>query len=120
MQLAAIQIWRFGQATSGRKERGCSRKRLHFGQALADILQRLQHVVESSRASKDEVQGLSAEAMIDYGVIIFGLWELMSRTGIENFIAPSHASVPELQKKTLEGKARSRRRWASSLPGPVW
>ena len=37
-----------------------------------------------------------------------------------NFIAPSHASVPELQKKTFDGKARETRRVASALPGSVW
>lgn len=63
---------------------------VRLGEPGADILQRLRHVVESSHASKDEVEGLSAEAMIDYGVMIFGLWELMSRTGIEKFIAPSY------------------------------
>ena len=34
-----------------------------------------------------------------------------------NFMAPSHASVPELQKKTLEGKARATRRSASAARG---
>ena len=34
--------------------------------------------------------------------------------------APSHASVPELQKKTFEGKARATRRSASAVVGSVW
>ena len=63
---------------------------VRLGEPGADILQRLEQVVDSSHASKHEVEGLSAEAMIDYGVIIFGLWELMARTGIENFISPSY------------------------------
>ena len=37
-----------------------------------------------------------------------------------NFIAPSHASVPEFVKKTFEGKARRTSRSASALPGSVW
>jgi WS/DGAT/MGAT family acyltransferase len=63
---------------------------VRLGEPDATISDRLDQVVESSHASKDEVQGLSAEAMIDYGVIIFGLWELLSRTGLDQIIAPSY------------------------------
>ena len=37
-----------------------------------------------------------------------------------NFIAPSHASVPEFVKKTFDGKASLTRRSARALPGSVW
>ena len=37
-----------------------------------------------------------------------------------NFMAASHASVPELQKKTREGKARATRRSASADATSVW
>ena len=37
-----------------------------------------------------------------------------------NFIAPSHASVPELVKKTFEGNASRTSRSASALAGSVW
>jgi WS/DGAT/MGAT family acyltransferase len=63
---------------------------VRLGDPGADVLKRLEQVANSSHASKDEVEGLSAEAMIDYGVIIFGLWEIMARTGIENYVAPSY------------------------------
>ncbi|RLA60763.1 MAG: hypothetical protein DRR04_04765 [Gammaproteobacteria bacterium] len=63
---------------------------VRLGEPDATIIDRLDQVVESSRASKDEVQGLSAEAMIDYGVVIFGLWELLSRTRLDQIITPSY------------------------------
>jgi WS/DGAT/MGAT family acyltransferase len=63
---------------------------VRLGEPGAGIVERLQQVVDSSHASKNEVEGLTAEAMIDYGVIIFGLWEVLARTGIENYIAPSY------------------------------
>ena len=37
-----------------------------------------------------------------------------------NFIAPSHASVPEFVKKTFDGKACATRRAASRLAGSLW
>jgi WS/DGAT/MGAT family acyltransferase len=63
---------------------------VRLGEPNATISDRLDQVMESSQASKDEVQGLSSEAMIDYGVIIFGLWELLSRTRLDQIITPSY------------------------------
>ena len=63
---------------------------VRLGEPQAEIVARLDQVVESSHASKDEVQGLSPEAMIDYGVLIFGLWELMARTGLDQIVSPSY------------------------------
>lgn len=63
---------------------------VRLGEPHATITDRLDQVMESSHASKDEVQGMSSEAMIDYGVIIFGLWELLSRTGLDQVITPSY------------------------------
>ena len=63
---------------------------VRLGEPKAKILDRLDQVIESSHASKDEVKGLSSEAMIDYGVMIFGLWEVLSRTKLDQIIAPSY------------------------------
>ncbi|NCF17631.1 MAG: DUF1298 domain-containing protein, partial [Haliea sp.] len=63
---------------------------VRLGEPGADIVERLDQVVDSSHASKDEVEDLTAEAMIDYGVIIFGLWEILSRTGLDQVITPSY------------------------------
>jgi WS/DGAT/MGAT family acyltransferase len=63
---------------------------VRLGEPDATISDRLDQVMESSHASKDEVQGLSSEAMIDYGVIIFGLWEILSRTRLDQIITPSY------------------------------
>ena len=51
---------------------------------------RLSQVVESSAASKAEVSSLSAAAMMDYGVIVFALWELLQRSKLDQFVAPSY------------------------------
>lgn len=63
---------------------------VRLGDPGANLNRRLQQVVESSRASKAEVSTLSANAMMDYGVIIFALWELMERSKIDRFVAPSY------------------------------
>jgi hypothetical protein len=51
---------------------------------------RLSQVVESSTASKAEVASLSAEAMMDYGVMVFALWELLQRSRLDRLLAPSY------------------------------
>ena len=61
-----------------------------LGEPTAAIGERLDQVIASSKAAKEAVSGLSSAAMMDYGVIIFGLWELLSRTGLEQFITPSY------------------------------
>ena len=63
---------------------------VRLGEPHASLSDRLDQVMESSRASKDEVQGMSSEAMIDYGVIIFGLWEILARTRLDQLITPSY------------------------------
>ncbi|MDH3992356.1 MAG: wax ester/triacylglycerol synthase family O-acyltransferase [Gammaproteobacteria bacterium] len=78
---------------------------VRLGEPNAAIGERLDQVIESSHASKDEVQGLSNEAMIDYGVIIFALWELLSRTRLDQVIKPSYnvlvSNVPGPGEKDL-------------------
>ena len=63
---------------------------VRLGEPDASISDRLDQVIDSSHASKDEVQGMSSEAMIDYGVIIFGLWEILSRTRLDQIVTPSY------------------------------
>ncbi|MGI9288922.1 MAG: wax ester/triacylglycerol synthase family O-acyltransferase [Pseudomonadales bacterium] len=63
---------------------------VRLGEPDAGISDRLEQVIESSHASKDEVSELTSEAMVDYGVIIFALWELLSRSKLDQFIAPSY------------------------------
>ncbi|MCB1687470.1 MAG: wax ester/triacylglycerol synthase family O-acyltransferase [Halioglobus sp.] len=62
---------------------------VQLGAPRADIGTRLQQVVDSSRAAKDEVRDLTAQAMVDYGVIVFGLWEMLARTRMDQLIPPS-------------------------------
>jgi diacylglycerol O-acyltransferase len=63
---------------------------VRLGEPGADITDRLRQVIDSSHASKEEVSGVSAAAMIDYGVFIFGLWELIERSGAGRYITPSY------------------------------
>ncbi len=63
---------------------------VRLGEPDATLEQRLEQVVESSRAAKEAVSQLSSEAMMDYGVVIFALWELLSRTRMDQFVAPSY------------------------------
>lgn len=78
---------------------------VRLGEPDAAISERLDQVIESSHASKSEVQGLSNEAMVDYGVVIFGLWELLSRTRLDQVIKPSYnvlvSNVPGPGEKDL-------------------
>jgi len=78
---------------------------VRLGEPNAAISERLDQVIESSHASKDAVRGLSNEAMIDYGVIIFALWEMLSRTGLDQVIKPSYnvlvSNVPGPGEKDL-------------------
>ncbi|MBE9537912.1 MAG: wax ester/triacylglycerol synthase family O-acyltransferase [Proteobacteria bacterium] len=63
---------------------------VRLGEPGASISERLDQVVRSSHASKDEIQNVSPEAMIDYGVFIFGLWEILARTRLDQIITPSY------------------------------
>ena len=63
---------------------------VRLGAPDAPLEQRLEQVVESSRAAKEAVSQLSSEAMMDYGVVIFAMWELLSRTRMDQFVTPSY------------------------------
>ena len=63
---------------------------VRLGDPGVSLSRRLRQVVESSAASKAEVASLSAEAMMDYGVIVFALWELLERSKLDQFLAPSY------------------------------
>ena len=63
---------------------------VRLGEPDASIVARLEQVIDSSHASKQEVRGMSNEAMVDYGVIIFALWELLSRTKLDQIVSPSY------------------------------
>jgi hypothetical protein len=63
---------------------------VRLGQPGASITDRLQQVLESSHAAKDEVGSLSTEAMMDYAVLFFGLMEILNRSKLDRLIAPSY------------------------------
>jgi WS/DGAT/MGAT family acyltransferase len=51
---------------------------------------RLRQVAESSHQAKEMVSGLSGEAMMDYGVFFFALMELLNRSRLDRYLAPSY------------------------------
>ncbi len=57
------------------------------GSAPAD---RLRQVAESSHAAKEMVGGLSSEALMDFAVTYFALMELLNRSKLDRFLAPSY------------------------------
>lgn len=61
-----------------------------LGEPGATMSERLDQVVASSRAAKESMSGLSAEAMMDYGVVIFAMSEMLSRTRLDQFVTPSY------------------------------
>ena len=63
---------------------------VRLGDPGINLSTRLRQVIDSSSASKEEVSTLSPTAMIDYGVMIFALMELLERTKLDQFVAPSY------------------------------
>ena len=63
---------------------------VRLGDPGVNASRRLRQVVESSNAAKADVSSLSAAAMMDYGVIMFALLELLERSKMDQFIAPSY------------------------------
>ena len=63
---------------------------VRLGDPGVNVSRRLRQVVESSRASKANVSSLSAAAMMDFGVIMFAVLELLERSHLDQFVAPSY------------------------------
>jgi WS/DGAT/MGAT family acyltransferase len=63
---------------------------VQLGNPGATLLERLEQVTQSSRAAKEAVSSMSAQAMMDYGIIIFALWELLARSRLDRFVTPSY------------------------------
>ncbi len=63
---------------------------VRLGEPGSDPAQRLAQVVDSSHQAKEMVSGLSSEAMLDYGVIFFALMELLNRSRLDRYLAPSY------------------------------
>jgi diacylglycerol O-acyltransferase len=64
---------------------------LHIGMGSpdADVTERLHEIIGSSRASKEEAESLSQEALMDAAILLFGSFELIQRTGASRIISPS-------------------------------
>jgi len=63
---------------------------VRLGEPGAAISDRLQQVVDSSHDAKNVASGMSSEALMDFGVFFFALMELMNRSKLDRYIAPSY------------------------------
>ena len=63
---------------------------VRLGQPGARITDRLQQVLKSSNAAKEEVRALSVEALMDFGVMFFALMEFLNRSKLDRLLAPSY------------------------------
>jgi diacylglycerol O-acyltransferase len=72
------------------------------GSALED---RLAQVAASSRESKREARGMSRDALIDYVLLLGGIFELMQRSGIDRLVPQSYnmlvSNVPGPEQGTM-------------------
>jgi WS/DGAT/MGAT family acyltransferase len=63
---------------------------VRLGEPGAGVRDRLAQVVQSSHEAKDMVSGMSTEALMDFGVFFFAVMELLNRTRLDRYIAPSY------------------------------
>ncbi len=63
---------------------------IRLGEPDATAHQRLQQVVNSSRASKDEARAMSSAALMNLAVIMIASLEMVERTGLGRLLSPSY------------------------------
>jgi WS/DGAT/MGAT family acyltransferase len=63
---------------------------IRLGEPGAGPVERLQQVVASSRASKEEARALSREALLDFALLMAGALELADRTPLGRLLSPSY------------------------------
>jgi diacylglycerol O-acyltransferase len=63
---------------------------IRLGDPVSPIRERLQQVVDSSRAIKEEAREMSREALIDFALLMTGVLELADRTGLGRMLSPSY------------------------------
>jgi hypothetical protein len=63
---------------------------VRLGQPGSTVKERLAQVVQSSHEAKDMVSGMSTEALMDFWVFFFAVMELLNRTRLDRYIAPSY------------------------------
>jgi WS/DGAT/MGAT family acyltransferase len=63
---------------------------VRLGAPGAGPVERLQQVVASSRASKEEARAMSREALLDFALLMAGVLELADRTPLGRLLSPSY------------------------------
>ena len=63
---------------------------VRLGDPGAGPVERLQQVVASSRASKEEARAMSREALLDFALLMAGALELADRTPLGRLLSPSY------------------------------
>lgn len=63
---------------------------IRLGEPAAGIQQRLQQVIESSTATKEEARSMSREALMDLAMVMVGALELVERTSLGTIFSPSY------------------------------
>jgi WS/DGAT/MGAT family acyltransferase len=63
---------------------------VRMGEPGAAMHERLAQIVESSRQAKADARRMSREAMLEFGVLMFGVFELFERTHLLQRLPPSY------------------------------
>ena len=63
---------------------------IRLGSPDASPRDRLRQIIDSSSASKQEVKSMSTEALMDFSVVLYGVFELVERTRLKRIFAPSY------------------------------
>ena len=63
---------------------------VRMGEPDATVKQRLQQIVDSSRASKDQARTMSSTALMNLAVIMIASLEMVDRTGLGRLLSPSY------------------------------
>ena len=63
---------------------------VRMGEPDATVSQRLQQIVQSSRASKDKARAMSSAALMNLAVIMIASLEVLERTGLGGLLSPSY------------------------------
>ena len=63
---------------------------IRLGKPDAGPVERLQQVIASSRASKQEARAMSREALLDFALLMAGALELADRTPLGRLLSPSY------------------------------
>jgi diacylglycerol O-acyltransferase len=63
---------------------------VRLGSPDAKPRDRLRQVIESSSVTKQEARSMSTEALMDFSVALFGVFEFVERSGLRRLFAPSY------------------------------